>query len=34
MTFRFFLQPAMAAIAALHDGIKDAGNGPVFLWKR
>jgi hypothetical protein len=24
MTFRFFLQPTMAAIAALHDGIRDA----------
>ncbi len=24
MTFRFFLQPIMAAIAALHDGLKDA----------
>ena len=31
-TFRFFLQPAMAAIAALHDGIKDArtGRSPYF----
>ena len=27
MTFRFFLQPTMAAIAALHDGIKDARAG-------
>jgi predicted small integral membrane protein len=24
MSFRFFLQPAMAAIAAFHDGLKDA----------
>jgi hypothetical protein len=32
MTFRFFLQPAMATIAALHDGIKDArlGRSPYF----
>ncbi|MGB6535307.1 MAG: hypothetical protein WBF58_05020 [Xanthobacteraceae bacterium] len=32
MTFRFFLQPAMAAIAALRDGIKDArtGRSPYF----
>ncbi|KRG67749.1 hypothetical protein ABB27_09135 [Stenotrophomonas terrae] len=27
MTFRFFLQPTMAFIAALHDGIKDAKLG-------
>jgi hypothetical protein len=27
MTFRFFLQPTMAAIAALHDGIADARTG-------
>ena len=33
MTFRFFLQPAMATLAALHDGIKDArlGRSP-YLW--
>src|SRR5262245_50447813 len=33
MTFRFVLQPAMATIAALHDGIKDArlGRSP-YLW--
>jgi hypothetical protein len=33
MKFRFFLQPTMAAIAALHDGVKDArmGRSP-FLW--
>jgi hypothetical protein len=32
MSFRFFLQPTMAAIAALHDGIKDAmlGRSPYF----
>jgi hypothetical protein len=33
MTFRFFLQPTMAAIAALHDGIKDARGGhKSFFW--
>lgn len=33
MTFRFILQPIMAAIAALHDGMKDAtaGRSP-YLW--
>jgi hypothetical protein len=33
MTFRFLLQPAMAMIAALNDGIKDArlGRSP-YLW--
>ena len=32
MTFRFILQPVMAAVAALHDGIKDArlGRSPYF----
>jgi hypothetical protein len=32
MTFRFLLQPTMATIAALHDGIKDArlGRAPYF----
>ena len=32
MTFRFILQPCMAAIAALHDGVKDAraGRSPYF----
>jgi hypothetical protein len=32
MTFRFILQPIMAAIAALHDGLKDArlGRTPYF----
>ena len=33
MTFRFILQPTMAAIAALHDGVKDARTGrSVFFW--
>ena len=33
MSFRFILQPLMAAIAAIHDGIKDArtGRSPYFL---
>jgi hypothetical protein len=32
MSFRFVLQPAMAAVAALHDGLKDArtGRSPYF----
>jgi hypothetical protein len=32
MTFRFILQPVMAAVAALHDGVKDArvGRAPFF----
>jgi len=32
MTFRFILQPIMATIAALHDGIRDArlGRSPYF----
>ena len=32
MTFRFILQPIMAAIAALHDGLRDArtGRSPYF----
>lgn len=32
MTFRFVLQPAMATLAALHDGIQDArtGRAPYF----
>ena len=32
MSFRFILQPAMAAIAAIHDGVKDArtGRSPYF----
>lgn len=35
MTFRFFLQPTMAAIAALHDGLKDAREGhKAFFWAR
>ncbi len=33
MTFRLFLQPTMAGIAALHDGIKDAREGHrSFFW--
>ena len=33
MTFRFYLQPTMAAIAALHDGIRDARFGhKSFFW--
>jgi hypothetical protein len=33
MTFRFILQPCMAAIAALVDGIKDARTGrDPYLW--
>lgn len=33
MTFRFFLQPTMATVAALYDGINDARlNRSPFLW--
>jgi len=33
MTFRFILQPIMATIAALYDGIKDARTGrSPYLW--
>jgi hypothetical protein len=33
MTFRFILQPTMAAIAALHEGVKDARSGRApFFW--
>jgi hypothetical protein len=33
MTFRFILQPAMAAIAALRDGVNDAKRGrPPYFW--
>lgn len=33
MTFRFLLQPVMATIAALHDGLKDARTGRTpYLW--
>jgi hypothetical protein len=33
MTFRFILQPAMAAIAAFHDGVKDANTGrSPYFW--
>jgi hypothetical protein len=35
MTFRFILQPTMALIAALHDGIRDAREGhKSFFWSR
>lgn len=33
MTFRFFLQPIMATIAAVYDGVKDARAGrSSYLW--
>jgi hypothetical protein len=33
MTFRFFLQPVMATIAAMYDGINDARTGRTYyLW--
>jgi hypothetical protein len=33
MTFRFILQPCMAAIAAVHDGVKDANLGrSPYIW--
>ena len=33
MTFRFILQPCMAAIAALHDGVTDARSGRApYFW--
>jgi hypothetical protein len=33
LSFRFILQPAMAAIAAIHDGLKDARTGrSPYLW--
>jgi hypothetical protein len=33
MTFRFYLQPTMALIAALHDGVRDARLGhKAFFW--
>ncbi len=33
MTFRFILQPTMAAIYAVRDGIKDARNDePAYFW--
>ncbi|MET1162445.1 MAG: hypothetical protein ABWY48_07865 [Pseudoxanthomonas sp.] len=34
MTFRFFLQPAMALLAATVDGIKDARAGRIFYLLR
>ena len=33
MRFRFILQPLMAAIIAIHDGLKDAGTGnSSYFW--
>ena len=33
MAFRFILQPAMALIAAIHDGVKDARSGrSLYFW--
>jgi hypothetical protein len=33
MTFRFILQPVMATVAAVLDGLKDARTGrPAYLW--
>ena len=33
MAFRFYLQPAMAILAAVHDGLKDARAGaPAYFW--
>jgi hypothetical protein len=33
MSFRFILQPSMAAIAAIHDGLKDARTGrAAYFW--
>jgi hypothetical protein len=33
MSFRFILQPTMAALAALHDGIRDARTQqPPYIW--
>jgi hypothetical protein len=33
MTFRFYLQPTMAAIAAYHDGVNDVRRGhKAFFW--
>ncbi len=34
MKFRFILQPAMATIAALQDGIKDARLGARIIFGR
>ena len=31
MTFRFFLQPTMAAVAAIQDGVRDARLGHTIL---
>ena len=33
MTFRLILQPAMAMVYAVHDGVRDARNGrPAYFW--
>jgi hypothetical protein len=33
MTFRFYLQPMMASLAALHDGLRDTKTGhKAFFW--
>ncbi len=33
MAFRFYLQPAMAILAAVHGGLKDAREGaPAYFW--
>src|SRR5690348_8900830 len=33
MAFRFYLQPAMAVLAGIHDGLKDARAGtPAYFW--
>jgi hypothetical protein len=33
MAFRFYLQPAMAILAAVHDGLRDAREGaPAYFW--
>lgn len=33
MAFRFYLQPAMAILAGVHDGLKDARAGsPAYFW--
>lgn len=34
MTFRFYLQPTMAFLAALHDGLQDAKLGRSPYWVR
>jgi hypothetical protein len=33
MAFRFYLQPMMALLAGVHDGLKDARTGaPAYFW--